>query len=101
MPLSSRSWKLIELVRAGPGPAWGSTRSWICPLPGPDGAGDLVAVTDLDAWYNIWCCRGFVTVGVAGHGASPMPGHGPGMAPVPAARAAALRPGRMRPVSSP
>jgi hypothetical protein len=67
------------------------------PAPGPDGAGDLalgdlVAVTDLDARYNMGYRRGWVTVGVVGHGASPLPGHGPGMTPVLTGPAAALRP---------
>jgi Domain of unknown function (DUF4438), C-terminal len=67
------------------------------PPPGPDGTGDLalgdlVAVTDLDARYNMGYRRGWVTVGVAGHGASPLPGHGPGLTPVLTGPAAALRP---------
>ena len=67
------------------------------PSPGPDGAGDLalgdlVAVTDLDARYNMGYRRGWVTVGVVGHGASPLPGHGPGMTPILTGPAAALRP---------
>ena len=41
--------------------------------------GDLVAVTDLDARYNMGYRRGWVTVGVIGHGASSLPGHGPGL----------------------
>ncbi len=65
--------------------------------PGPDGAGDLalgdlIAVTDLDARYNMGYRRGWVTVGVVGHGASPLPGHGPGMTPILTGPAAALRP---------
>jgi Domain of unknown function (DUF4438) len=65
-------------------------------LPGPDLAGDLalgdmVAVTDLDARYNMGYRRGWVTVGVIGHGASPLPGHGPGLTPVLTGPAAALR----------
>jgi Domain of unknown function (DUF4438) len=67
------------------------------PPPGPDGAGDLafgdlVAVTDLDARYNMGYRRGWLTVGVVGHGASPLPGHGPGMTPILTGPAAALRP---------
>jgi Domain of unknown function (DUF4438) len=66
-------------------------------LPGPDLAGDLalgdlVAVTGLDARYNMGYRRGWVTVGVVGHGASPLPGHGPGLTPVLTGPAAALRP---------
>jgi len=41
-----------------------------------------VAVTDVDARYNMGYRRGWVTVGVVGHGASPLPGHGPGMTPI-------------------
>jgi len=67
------------------------------PPPGPGGAGDLalgdlVAVTDLDARYNMGYRRGWVTVGVIGHGASPLPGHGPGLTPVLTGPATALRP---------
>jgi Domain of unknown function (DUF4438), C-terminal len=67
------------------------------PPPGPDGAGDLalgdlVAVTDLDARYNMGYRRGWVTVGVVGHGASPLPGHGPGMTPILTGPGTALRP---------
>ena len=57
------------------------------PPPGPDGAGDLllgdlVAVTDIDARYNMGYRRGWLTVGVVAHGASPLPGHGPGITPI-------------------
>jgi Domain of unknown function (DUF4438) len=57
------------------------------PPPGPDGAGDLllgdlVAVTDIDARYNMGYRRGWVTVGVVVHGTSPLPGHGPGLTPI-------------------
>ena len=67
------------------------------PPPGPGGVGDLalgdlVAVTDLDARYNMGYRRGWVTVGVIGHGASPLPGHGPGLTPVLTGPVAALRP---------
>jgi Domain of unknown function (DUF4438), N-terminal/Domain of unknown function (DUF4438), C-terminal len=44
--------------------------------------GDLVAVSDLDARYNMGYRRGWVTVGVVVHGSSPLPGHGPGITPV-------------------
>jgi hypothetical protein len=55
--------------------------------PGPGGGpdvllGDLVAVSDLDARYNMGYRRGWVTVGVIAHGSSPLPGHGPGMTPI-------------------
>jgi hypothetical protein len=66
------------------------------PPPGPDGAedvalGDLVAVSDLDARYNMGYRRGWVTVGIVVHGASPLPGHGPGITPLLTGPSAALR----------
>jgi hypothetical protein len=68
------------------------------PSPGPDGAdgagevalGDLVAVSDLDARWNMGYRRGWMTVGIVVHGASPLPGHGPGITPLLAGPAAAL-----------
>jgi Domain of unknown function (DUF4438) len=65
------------------------------PPPGPDGAGDvllgdLVAVTDIDARYNMGYRRGWVTIGIVGHGSSPLPGHGPGLTPILTAPARAL-----------
>ena len=68
------------------------------PPPGPDGAagdlllGDLVAVTDLDARWNMGYRRDWVTVGVVVHGGSPLPGHGPGITPNLTGPAGALRP---------
>jgi len=44
--------------------------------------GDLIAVTDIDARYTMGYRRGWVTVGVVSHGASRLPGHGPGMTPL-------------------
>jgi hypothetical protein len=44
--------------------------------------GDLAAVTDLDARYNMGYRRGWLTVGVIVHGSSPQPGHGPGLTPI-------------------
>jgi uncharacterized protein DUF4438 len=44
--------------------------------------GDLVAVTDIDARYNMGYRSGWLTVGLVVHGASPMPGHGPGITPI-------------------
>jgi len=44
--------------------------------------GDLVAVTDIDARYNMGYRRGWLTVGIVVHGASPLPGHGPGITPI-------------------
>jgi hypothetical protein len=66
------------------------------PSPGPDGAGDvalgdLVAVSDLDARYNMGYRRGWVTVGIVVHGASPQPGHGPGITPLLTGPAAGLQ----------
>jgi uncharacterized protein DUF4438 len=52
--------------------------------------GDLVAVTDLDARHNMGFRRGWLTVGVVVHGASPLPGHGPGLTPVFTGPASAL-----------
>jgi hypothetical protein len=71
------------------------------PPPGPDSAGDpalgdmalgdLVAVSDLDARWNMGYRRGWVTVGIVVHGASPMPGHGPGITPLLTGPAAVLQ----------
>jgi hypothetical protein len=71
------------------------------PPPGPDGAGDpalgdlalgdLVAVSDLDARWNMGYRRGRVTVGIVVHGASPLPGHGPGVTPLLTGPAAVLQ----------
>jgi hypothetical protein len=44
--------------------------------------GDFVALSDVDARWNIGYRRGFSTVGVVVHGGSPLPGHGPGIVPV-------------------
>jgi hypothetical protein len=41
--------------------------------------GDLVAVDDLDARTNAGYRKGYVSIGVVVHGASPQPGHGPGL----------------------
>ena len=53
--------------------------------------GDLVAVSDLDARYNMGYRRGWLTVGLIVHGASPQPGHGPGLTPILTGPAATLR----------
>lgn len=59
---------------------------------GPDVLlGDLIAVTDIDARYNMGYRRGWLTVGVVVHGASPLPGHGPGITPILTGPSAALR----------
>jgi hypothetical protein len=44
--------------------------------------GDLVAIDDIDARYNMGYRRGWVSVGIVVHGASPQPGHGPGITPI-------------------
>ena len=44
--------------------------------------GDLLAVADLDVRHNMGFRRGWTTVGLVVHGDSPMPGHGPGFAPL-------------------
>nr|WP_246311835.1 DUF4438 domain-containing protein [Leifsonia naganoensis] len=64
--------------------------------------GDLVAISDLDVRHNMGFRRGWLTVGVIGHGGSPMPGHGPGLVPLitgPSSvlRAVAADPGSPRP----
>ena len=61
-------------------------------LPGAAGLllGDLAAVADLDARHNMGFRRGWLTVGVVVHGASPLPGHGPGLTPILTGPAAAL-----------
>jgi hypothetical protein len=41
--------------------------------------GDLVAISDLDARTNAGYRRGWMSLGVVVHGASPQPGHGPGV----------------------
>jgi hypothetical protein len=53
--------------------------------------GDLVAVTDLDARYNVGFRRGWCTVGVVVSGCSPLPGHGPGLTPILSGPADSLR----------
>jgi hypothetical protein len=44
--------------------------------------GDLVAVTDLDVRHNAGYRAGWTTIGIVVHGASPLPGHGPGVMPI-------------------
>jgi hypothetical protein len=53
--------------------------------------GDLVAISDIDARFNMGFRRGWLTVGLLVHGASPLPGHGPGLTPVLTGPATALR----------
>ena len=44
--------------------------------------GDLVAIDDIDARFNMGYRSGWVSVGIVVHGSSPLPGHGPGMTPI-------------------
>jgi Domain of unknown function (DUF4438) len=53
--------------------------------------GDLLAITDLDARFNMGYRRGWLTVGVVVHGASPLPGHGPGLTPILSGPASAIQ----------
>jgi uncharacterized protein DUF4438 len=53
--------------------------------------GDLVAITDIDARYNLGYRRDWLTIGVIGHGSSPLPGHGPGMTVILTGPATGLR----------
>jgi hypothetical protein len=74
----SASWDLDLQIRAGQG--------------GADLLlGDLVAVSDVDARYNMGYRSGWLTVGLVVHGASPLPGHGPGITPILTGSASALR----------
>jgi hypothetical protein len=80
------SWDLDLQVTAGDVAAGGS-------LALPDLLlGDMIAVTDIDARYNMGYRRGWVTVGIVVHGASPLPGHGPGITPFLTGPSTALRP---------
>ncbi|WP_370615203.1 DUF4438 domain-containing protein [Mumia qirimensis] len=54
--------------------------------------GDLVLVSDLDVRHNIGYRQGWSTLGVIVHGASPLPGHGPGLMPVVCARTDSFAP---------
>jgi hypothetical protein len=82
----------LDLQLPPPGPGAAEPAASGDPAPGDLVLGDLVAVTDVDARYNMGYRRGWVTVGVVVHGASPLPGHGPGMTPILTGPAAALRP---------
>jgi len=73
-------------------PAAGGGRADPGAAPGEDVLlGDLVAVSDLDARFNLGYRRGWLTVGVIVHGGSPLPGHGPGITPILTGPAEALR----------
>jgi hypothetical protein len=76
----SVAWDL-DLQLLGPGTAGGRDLA----------LGDLVAVADIDARYNMGYRRDWVTVGVVVHGDSPQPGHGPGITPILTGPARALR----------
>jgi hypothetical protein len=54
--------------------------------------GDLVAIKDIDARFNIGYRRDWMTIGVIVHGASPLPGHGPGITVILTGPASALHP---------
>ncbi len=54
--------------------------------------GDLVAITDIDARFNMGYRRDWLTIGVIVHAASPLPGRGPGMTVIATGPASALRP---------
>lgn len=54
--------------------------------------GDLVAISDIDARYNVGYRRDWMTIGVLVHGASPLPGHGPGITVILTGPARSLRP---------
>jgi Domain of unknown function (DUF4438), N-terminal/Domain of unknown function (DUF4438), C-terminal len=77
--------KLVGNGLGRPAVSWDIDLQLPPPGPGGDGdvrLGDLVAVTDIDARFNVGYRRGWVTVGVAVHGSSPLPGHGPGITPM-------------------
>jgi hypothetical protein len=77
----SVSWDL-DLQLRPPARAEGADPAAGEPVPAELVLGDLVAVSDLDVRYNMGYRRGWLTVGVVVHGASPMPGHGPGITPI-------------------
>jgi plasmid stability protein len=77
---------------AGGAAAGGAAARGVAPA-GPEVLlGDLIAVTDIDARYNMGYRRGWLTVGVVVHGPSPLPGHGPGITPILTGPSAALQP---------
>jgi hypothetical protein len=73
------AWDLDLQLPPGPGGPAGDARP-----PGSDVLllGDLVAVAGLDARHNMGYRKGWLTIGVAVHGTSPLPGHGPGITPI-------------------
>jgi hypothetical protein len=85
------SWDLDLQLTAGDLVAGGSAAGGAAAAPEVL-LGDLIAVTDIDARYNMGYRRGWLTVGVVVHGASPLPGHGPGITPILTGPSAALQP---------
>ncbi len=79
------AWDLDLQLPASPGNRSG-------PVSSPLLLGDLVAISDIDARYNIGYRRGWMTIGVIVHGASPLPGHGPGLTVILTGPASVLRP---------
>jgi hypothetical protein len=69
----SAQWDIDLQVDATIAQRWGADRLRL---------GDLVALADVDARWNIGYRRGWVTVGIVVHGGSPIPGHGPGITPI-------------------
>lgn len=69
----AQQWDLDLTVTADSASRWGLAELRL---------GDLVAVTDLDVRHNAGFRAGWLTIGVVVHGASPLPGHGPGLMPI-------------------
>jgi hypothetical protein len=69
----SVAWDIDLQVHADTAHRWGADSMRL---------GDLVAVADIDARWNIGYRRGWMTVGIVVHGGSPLPGHGPGITPI-------------------
>jgi hypothetical protein len=78
--------KLVGNGLGRPAVSWDLDLQLPPPEPGSDAGdvllGDFVAVTDIDARFNVGYRKGWVTVGVVVHGSSPLPGHGPGVTPI-------------------
>lgn len=79
-----------------PAAAWDLDLQLTAGQPGEAGAplllGDLVAIKDIDARFNLGYRRDWMTIGVIVHGASPLPGHGPGITVILTGPASALCP---------
>jgi len=69
----SVAWDIDLQVHADTAERWGAQELRL---------GDLVALSDVDARWNIGYRRGWTTVGIVVHGGSPLPGHGPGVTPI-------------------